>query len=489
VSSATQIWHSKHSPRKIPSNRRSVLTLFVIALVTKSTFLLIDPHPAFHFGDSGAYLATALFKWIPPDRSFTYGFFLRPLVLNSHLLAPVLFAQVTLSAIASALVGFLLLRYFGANFPLAAAFSFLCAVEPLQLMSERFIMTETLATFVFACFTWSCLAFLRTSKIVVLLLSQLLAVLLVSLRFSFLPLAVISPFVLPLLTRPPRSHSKLKPVLMNVVIAVLCSQALLFSYRHLYGTLAHTGPAYLSRDGQVLLADMAPLIRPSDFPIVKDRKRLFANTTIPLAPIDNRRFQRWRRGGICDSVLSIANGDEDFANQLAKLTALHAMKRDPLGALDLTFQTYVQFLSYQRLKWALALDHWGLMLRLGEYLPPSANDVTMIRRWFGIDPGVRPLDSLTKRWELLAAPWCSLIVLLPWLYAIEILFHRRWSDSNDIFLLFCAWSVLIAAIVPVEIANPRYLVPLPWLSVLMLGVWLSHATRRARAILSSSRAA
>ena len=106
----------------------SVVWLSLVSLLTKAVLLIADPYPAFHFGDSGAYLATALVKWIPPDRSFSYGFLLRPLILQSHSLTPVLLMQTWMSTVASIVLGVLLLRYFRAKLTVAMCFSFLCAI-------------------------------------------------------------------------------------------------------------------------------------------------------------------------------------------------------------------------------------------------------------------------------------------------------------------------------------------------------------------------
>ena len=440
-----------------------MLQLFGLILFVKGLFLLLDPDPAFHFGDSGAYLATALTKWIPPDRSFSYGFFLRPLVLPSHSLLPVVLLQTFLSAVASAVLALLLIRYFRAAFRVAVIFSLLCAVEPLQLMSERFVMTEALATFVFALYIWACLEFLRTARNWMLALVQCLAVLLVSLRYSFIPLVLLLSLVLPLLSIRTDLRTSVRPLLGRLAIAVLISQALLFGYRHLYGYLEQTRPAYLSRDGDFLIADVAPLIKPEDFPIAEQRPELFKKITVPLHDINARRLHRWVPGGLCDAMLQIAHGDEDLANQLARKTALRAMKRDPLGLLGLGLYTYREFLSYARMKWSLELDQ-------GHFVSPTANDVTMIRQWFGIDARNRRFGSLTKRWEAMAAPWCWLLVLLPIIYSVELVRHWKQASRPDLFLLLSASVILLAALFPVEIANARYLTPLPWLACLILGV-------------------
>src|SRR3954447_6819766 len=198
--------------------------------ICKLVFFLADPYPSFHFGDSGAYLATALVKWVPPDRSFSYGFLLRPLVLGSHSFGPVLAVQIVASALASVVLGLVLLRYFCAKPTISVIFAGLSAVEALQLMSERFVMTEALATFGFAIYLALALSFLTSRRVVILVGVQLAGVVLVSLRYSFLPLVLVLSFALPGLAFYKVWRANWKPFLVRLFAAVIACQLLLAGY-------------------------------------------------------------------------------------------------------------------------------------------------------------------------------------------------------------------------------------------------------------------
>ena len=208
---------------------------------------------------------------------------------------------------------------------------------------------------------------------------------------------------------------------------------------------------------------MAPIITPEDFPVPGRRAEFFQKIRIPLQDVNNRPLQRWAEGGLCYAILQMANQDEDLANSLARRTALRAMRRDPLGVAAVGLRTYGQFLTYKKLRWALQLNQ-------GHFNGPTQNDIKMIRQWFGVDALDRKYNSLTKQWQGVAEPWCWVIVLLPWIYAFEMFWHRSRVTRLDWLLLLCALCTLATAVVPVENPNPRYLVPLPWLSVLILGV-------------------
>lgn len=454
------------SPQTPTASRTQLAYLVGLILLVKVSLLLLDPWPAFHFGDSGAYLATALIGWIPPDRSFTFGFFLRPLVIASHSLVPVLMMQSLLSAGASIAVGLSLMRYFSVSFGLALTSSLLCALEPLQLMSERMIMAEALATFAFSLYLAASLEFLRTQRDWILITVQGLAVLLVSLRYSLLPLVILLSIALPLLATRQSSRLRLPSLIRQLVIAILFSQALLLGYRHLYGHLAQTRAAYLSRDGDFLVSDVSPIVKAEDFPIPPQRANLLSRIAIPLRQ-ETRRFHRWVPGGLCDAILQIAGGDEELANRLARQTAFHAIKRDLAGFLHLGLATYGDFLNCARLNWSLKLE-------AGHFVSPTTMDVTTIQNRFGVNARDRHFDSLTKCWESMAIPWCWVIVLLPWLYLLEMRYHRRLTTLPEVLLVVCSIVILLAALFPVEFASPRYLMPLPWLSCLILGIMASR---------------
>ncbi len=457
---------------------RKLLPLFVSIALIKALLLIADHQPSFFFGDSTSYLATAVSNIIPYDRSFLYGFLLRPLV-GFHSLLLILIAQAALSCVACYIVGLLLVYYFRASFRLAACCAIACAIEPLQLMSERFIMTETVATFGFAVYFWACCRYLKTGSLVMLASSEIAGVFIVGIRYSFLPVLVVLSLVLPLLSpvaldawRSKPFHARsFTPLATHLLTAVLLTQALLFGYRHWYGHLAHEPAEYLSRDGFFLAADMAPIIKPIDFPVADKRAQVFGSLRFQLSDPDTRRVQRWVEGGICQAILHSADNNEDAANRLAKKTALRAVKRNPLGLLKLGAWTYWEFFRYDQLKWALELNQ-------GQFVDPVPNDVQFIRNRFGIDTSHRKFNSLTKQWENIAAPWCWFLVILPPIYCVYMATQWRRALAVEVVCAICSLIFLLTAVVPTEFPNPRYLTALAWLSFVMIGSMWHKAFER-----------
>ena len=410
--------------------RRQLTLLLVISLSIKVTFYLLDSQPAFHFGDSASYLATPLHGYIPRDRSFTYGFSLRPFVTVTHSLTPAMLFQMLLSGVSGFIAGYCLLRHFQTGFPVALTCTVLCALDPLQLMSERLIMTENASTFGFAVFFLACLFYLSTSKLSTLLFIQVIGVVLVSIRVSFLPLVLVLSVTLRLFSSRRVGLGRWQKFAGAFLVSVMSSQALLGGYRHLYGYLAHDRPAYLSQDGYFLLADMSPIVVPSDFPDATKRAEVFGHLTFPLTDPDSRRPTRWMEGGLCNAVIKAAGNDEARANRLARQTAVSAMKRDPLGVLRLGAFTYREFFDREKLRWTLRLEQ-------GQMVDPDLNEVALLRYFPALDLVHRNFDTIVGRWQNTSTWWCWIVILTPLLAVPEIIMHRRRTIAADWLTCLC----------------------------------------------------
>ena len=105
--------------------------------LTKLTVFVLDSNPQVVLGDSMSYLTTAMLGWIPPDRSFVYGFLVYNVTTRSRSLSSLVAVQ-TCAGIATALVtALILVRFFRAPFLIAAAMAVAVAIEPQQLQIGR----------------------------------------------------------------------------------------------------------------------------------------------------------------------------------------------------------------------------------------------------------------------------------------------------------------------------------------------------------------
>ncbi|MGI8959510.1 MAG: hypothetical protein ACR2IV_07095 [Bryobacteraceae bacterium] len=396
-------------------NRRLALLLIAL-LAVKAIFLAFDAEPSFHFRDSAVYLATAIGKWIPPNRSFVYGLILRPIALWPRSLTPVLVMHAGLSGIASWIVGICLIRYFASGFMIASLCSIACAVEPLQLRAERYVLTESVSAFVFAVFLVAIFSYLKTSSVSLLAVIQILAVLLVSLRISFLPAAWIASFLVPLASRRAISFWRssrqamrrgsggikwiraIRFVLLPLSFSILLSQSLLFGYRHLYGELLNQPPAYTSR-------------------------------------------------GVLPASADVGAGDL-------------------FGWLKLAASKYAEYFNAGKLRRSLQTDG-------GQFVDALPGETQAIKIAFGIDvtkqSSTLATMSLTRKWEERSVLWCWFVVILPLLYPVYLVIKWRHIRVPHIVIGLCGLILLFEVVVPIEYPNPRYLTTLAWLAFLMIG--------------------
>jgi hypothetical protein len=459
--------------------RRFLIFWLIVVVAVKVIFLVLDSKPALFMGDSGAYLTTAYAKYIPTERSFVYGFVLRLIAYQPHSLHTVIFFQVALSALSAWIVSIILVRYFKTGFVIAALCSFLCAIEPLQLMSERFILTEAVSTFLFAALLLAIFRYLSTSQMLWLGLVQAIGAFLITIRISFLPIVLLASFVLPLLTR--RTiilfrHYRFsclylrnwKPLIRQVVVPILfsvvVSQALLLGYKHLYGSLMVPPQrgAFLYADGLFLAGAFAPLIHPSDYPIAERRDAIFRNLEDPLEDLRKREAHRWNNGDLCGLIIKESGGDLFKANKLAKKVALRAAKRDPLGILRLAVLTFVDYFDSDYLNLATAGDE-------GRGQTLSAETMRNFKQHFRQDFTQLYVESLTKWWHRKCQIWYLFLLLLPLLFLIHVLIYRRQSTPYHWLCATCVLIFLEGATLMAVRPAPRFLTAMAWLGCIILG--------------------
>ena len=109
----------------------------------KLLLLWLDPTPKLFMGDSWSYIWTSLKGWIPPDRSYFYGYLIRWLAVWSHSFAPLLVMQALASSATAIMFVLICSRFFEMSKSISFVLGLLCALDPLQLVWERYVMTET----------------------------------------------------------------------------------------------------------------------------------------------------------------------------------------------------------------------------------------------------------------------------------------------------------------------------------------------------------
>jgi hypothetical protein len=189
-------------PRPLPPNLlldRGWWIFCFIIFCLKFALLAIDPNPKLFMGDSGSYLWTALSGWIPPDRSILYGFVIRWVSLTTHSLSSLLILQTFLGAGTAILLAVICRLFFFLSNRSSYIAGCVCAIDPIQLVWERYVMTETISLFLYAIMLAVSLSYLRQRRLWQLALVQLLAVFAISFRMSYLLVVQATTVILPLI--------------------------------------------------------------------------------------------------------------------------------------------------------------------------------------------------------------------------------------------------------------------------------------------------
>src|SRR5882757_246175 len=182
------------------SSRANTWWLFcALIFAIKLLLLWLDPTPKLFLGDSGAYIWTALTGWIPSDRSYFYGYLVRWLAVWPHSFGPLLLSQMLVSAVTAIVFALICRRFFEMSNRLCFFFGLMCALDPCQLVWERYVMTETFSLLVYVLVLYWSLAYLRDRRLWQLAVVQALSVLLIGFRMSFLPVVQACTILLPLI--------------------------------------------------------------------------------------------------------------------------------------------------------------------------------------------------------------------------------------------------------------------------------------------------
>jgi hypothetical protein len=128
-------------------------------------------------GVSMVYVSSALGTIDQPsDRSFAYGLvFIRPILALFGSLRAVVAAQSLCGTVSSLLLAVILEKYFKAPRWVSATAAILYSIEPISLLHERFMLTETVATMGFALFMTASIAYIQRPKAIILMLLAFLS--------------------------------------------------------------------------------------------------------------------------------------------------------------------------------------------------------------------------------------------------------------------------------------------------------------------------
>jgi hypothetical protein len=437
-------------------------------------------------GDSASYIWTALTGWIPGDRSYLYGYVVRWLALWPHSFTPLLVVQALASGATAILFALICSRFFEMSNNLSFLFGVLCALDPCQLVWERYVMTETFSLLAYVLVLYWSLAYLRHRRLWQLAVVQTLSVLLIGFRMSYLlvvqactillPLIAFVRCALPVFGNRSEARSSAKYVLSTGFEHVVVSVALMFVmhgvYKHVNGSLTKREPAYLYDAGSHLVAVWAPALEPSDATDSRFRDLIANGHQFKIDDLTLRNAQHFGEGFLIDRLRKIVR-NRTKRDRIARETAMNALRRRPLQIAGLALNTYMGY-------WGI----WSIQEHAREDLGNGQltdEEVKRIAEKFGFITEKRvPTQpfSLLQRYFVGAWPYYFIVIVSPLVCAFATWLSR---DRAFAFLLFIHASILMVVITALSPeACIRYLQPVSVLTLLSIAISVDWFARRAR---------
>ena len=466
--------------------------MFLLVAV-RAAWFAVDPTPMLFLGDSQSYLATAVWRSIPPDRSFYYGDVVRLVAVSTGDLRWLLAFQAACSVVAALLLAGAIREVVGAKPILAGSLAVVwAACEPLAVLWERYVMAEACALPLFGVFILSGLRYVATRRIGWLALANVAGTGVLAFRLPFVAAAWIAAIVLPPLTllarrritvrkgigelepvahrsdasgvpSAPAHRSQLWVLLAHLLLSIAIAAVLHAGYRARFAALAGGPPAYQRADGLFLVAAWAPLLEASDFPDPALGRDVLAASRCALRDRSARNDQRFSDGCLVWQ-LTAAIGDPIVTDDVARKTALALLRRDPSGVAFLALDTWLDYVNPTVLADVMKWDRQDL-----DY-PEEVN--RLLGERFGIDGRPLPhLSTASNRWYFRASFWLVVLAVSPALAWLAFLVRVVRGDDRVRQAAWIAIMATVLMVIPAAVgvrAAPRFLHPLGWLAPLWI---------------------
>jgi hypothetical protein len=420
-----------------PEKAARWLVLTLVLILLKFIVYVYDSDPQAFFGDSGSYLTTALSKWIPPDRSFLYGFVVRALILNSHSLNSVVAFQ-TLAGVGTALlVARMLTRYFQLQFLPASLIAVALALEPQQLLFERFVLTESLSALIFATLILWGLEYLFRGRIRHLIFFQITGTLLVAFRVTFAPLILVASISLPFIRfLLGEKRAPARRAVLELSVSLIFFFGLHQMYKVWNGSLSRKPAAYLYADGFFMLASLSPLVEPSDTdnPVIADVLRQPLVHGNQLEKWNARNAELFDYDGLVPRIQKVIN-DNYRANAECRKIARRVLLRDPVGVMRLGWVTYRLFFTRDYMKQTMLFEAGTFAL--------TADEIKFLGRFHLEATELATHNTVTRKYYMAMWPYFIFLIHTPLVILGAIIVAKReWRPFLLFLLLICTVHVV-----------------------------------------------
>lgn len=467
------------SPAVLPlaTCRRDAWRCLLAVLAIKLAWCAADTWVRLFQGDSGSYLHSALTGWVPADRSFLYGWMIGATAVPAGSIHVLLGLQ-TLFGVASAMLLYAWLRHgLATSARMATVAAALFALEPAQIFYERMMMAEATGFLALAlCFVFTCL-YVRSGFWRWMALYVAFGLLAISMRVSLMPVVVVFGLLAPAVRFGVGEDARLAlpqrlaRLGLHTLVAALLTFGLHSAYKHWYGRLANSPPAYIAQAGMFRLGLVLPLVKPEHLRASGVDPAMLDELTIDLHDPRARESHLWVAGGFQDVLRRHTIQPDKAAGKIS----IRAVRDDPFGLVRLGVSTLGDYFEP-------SVTYGRLQNDLGRIEPPL-EQLASLRSAFGYDAtGIGARSSPATHWFELGAPWlvACLFGLTP-LALVTLALGWRLS-GRDLRVLLCLVSLGLVAqhVLFSHIVSFRYLHPLPWFVLANTAVLVTASGRRQR---------
>ena len=389
------------------------------------------------------------------------------------------------SAASAVILGYVLNRFLSVNRAVAVGFAVLCAVAPVQLLYERYVLTESVSLLFFYLYVTAAFFYFQEPKIKTLILLNLAGVFLIAFRLSYLPVVLSGAVIVPGLSFFKISGSREKDnaedrgnrkafvrrriisSCLHILISCLLTYGLHSAYKITNGRLSDQPPAYQYRDGYHILASWAPLLEKEDFADPKIAGYTQQYFYFHLEDRFQRMNHRWSYYGLIGYIHRMYDSSIK-TNKIAHDTAMNILYRDPFGVMKLAWQSYLDYWDTGLLKETLQGD------RCTKALPDKLIEILQ-SHYHIYGEGLPYQKTLTNQSLLNAIPWFMALFSLPLIIAISIFMDKGRHFIFLALLGFFALLILMNSTVLVHRNAMRFFHPDEWIAIILIGVFFDRA--------------
>jgi hypothetical protein len=416
-------------------------------------WMFLDFVPRFFQGDSLAYLATGEAGWIPPDRSWAFGYLANFLLRYTHGYSAFILMQIGILAclIASTRLFFSDVGRAGAIYGLTAV---LLALDPLLEIYARFVMSDFLAVAAFFAAMLALFMILRERVaakrlwlFVLLFIASTIAAVFIRIAYALvIELMVLLAGILTSRRLVRRQWLALAAAAFGPLIAVTIlstANGVIFGDRFQH-------QLFINRLSGVFLASLfAPALQMSDFEAVGVPITASEFLRLDLGNYDKRAGHPWGQSPdylhqFIRDKLGVKADYTAEVNKVASGLVWNAFIRNPIAVAKVYAWSGIQYARPAGWHEALGVD-----LGISRALPASFVDFSNRYSILKIDPEITKVRSpLVRFYEV--ASYCYPLLLLLGLMAAGYLMTRRGHGDG------VAVAVLVAGLLADLAAAPLY---------------------------------